>query len=217
MFEFSSKTLVNKKFRLTELYKLIQADKAIKEDAKVVLSISLSNVLSNETLNFSTKGTVKEIYVFDLVLSEKRIPMLFISALDKAINLHTVFVLHFDNKKMLYGAYKEKVEKGVKVGKYYSTDWLNESEKQTLPLEVSCLDDIYTAIIDVLIPIEARQNETTADFVARYEEIGKLQKEIDILQKQVDCEKQSKKRFELNAMLKSLQQELKVLLGKGVK
>lgn len=160
--------------------------------------------------------TVKEIYIFDLVLSDKIVPSLFISALDKAINLHTVFIIHNEGKQMLYVAFKEKTDKGVKVGKYYSTDQKSENDKIDLPLNVSCIDDIYTTIIDVLIPIEPRQNESTAEFVARYEEINKLKKEIDKLQRLVDSEKQPKKRFVLNDELKRKQRELKALTDKGV-
>ncbi|MGN0744019.1 MAG: DUF4391 domain-containing protein [Christensenellales bacterium] len=70
------------------------------------------------------------------------------------------------------------------------------------------MDDIYTAIIDELIPITAREGEQTSDFVARYDRISKLKTEIDRLQKQVDNERQSKRRFELNDELKKLKKEL---------
>lgn len=208
MFELSSKTQVNKKFRLTELFKSIQADKTIKEDAKNITSIILSNVLSNSTMNLSSQGTVKELYIFDVELSDKEIPATFISALDKAILLHTAFVLHNNGKEMLYCAYKERTEKGVKIGKYYSTSWMDPANTVTLPLNIGSIDDVYTTIIDYLIPIEARPEENTSQFVDRYETIVKLQREIDKLQREVDSEKQSKKRFELNASLKALKEKL---------
>lgn len=127
--------------------------------------------------------------------------------LDKAINFHTVFILRHNAETMLYGTYKEYGEKNIKVGKYYSTDWAAERLIK-LPLNVSNLDDIYTAIIDELIPITARKAESTKDFVFRYDEILRLQKEISKLQKLVDNEKQPKKRFELNGELKQLKKEL---------
>ena len=208
MLVFSSKTQVNKKFRFQELFKLMSADKAVKVDAKTVLSVTLANVLSSDTLNLPTKGKVKEIYVFDIELSSKTIPALFISTLNKAINLHTIFVLHHDGKEMLYGAYKELTEKGVKIGKYYGTDWKDENEQITVPLDVTSLDEIYKAMIGTLIPLDADDEENTSDFVARYEQVTKLKKEIDKLQSRVDAEKQSKKRFELNEQLKQMKKEL---------
>jgi len=156
MFEFSSKTQVNRKFKTTELYKIMSADKAVKADAANILSLTLTNVLNKDTLNFSAKGEVKEIYVFEIVLNTKTTPSLFISALDKATNFHTVFVLRFGKEEMLYGAFKEYGEKGIKVGKYYFTDWATE-QTIALPLGVNSLEEIYTAIIDELIPITARQ------------------------------------------------------------
>ena len=76
---------------------------------------------------------------------------------------------------------------------------------------MNSIDDIYTAIIDELIPITANQGEETADFVARFDRINKLKVEIARLQKQVDNERQPKKRFELNDELKKLKNELKSL------
>lgn len=213
MFIFSSKTQVNKKFRLQELFKQTAADKAVRADAKTVLSVTLTNVLSSDTLNLPTKGKVKEIYVFDIELSSKTIPILFISALDKAINFHTIFVLHYDGKEMLYGAYKERTEKGVKIGKYYGTGWKDQSEPISIPIDATSLDEIYKAMLCTLIPLESGKEETASDFVARYDLIRKLKFEIDKKQRQVDNERQSKKRFELNDELKKLKKELKKLLN----
>ncbi|MCM1043290.1 MAG: DUF4391 domain-containing protein [Corallococcus sp.] len=209
MFELSSKTQVNKKFKLTELYKVVGADKAIKADAANILSVTLTNVLNEDTLNFSARGEVKEIYVFEIVLTSKTVPTLFISALDKATNFHTVFTLRNGNNGMFYGAYEEYGERGMKIGKYYSSDWA-EYKLIQLPPTVTCLEDIYTAMIDELIPITARKGESTKDFVNRYGEILRLQKEIEKLQRAVDNEKQSKKRFEFNAELKELKKELEM-------
>lgn len=211
MFELSSKTKVNKKFRFAELYKMMAAGKEVKEDAKNISSVTLANVLSKETMNLSSDGKVKEIYIFELELVNKITPSLFIAALDKSINLHTVFILKYNNEQMLYGCYKEKTERGVKLGKYYGTDWTKESALIPLPLNVNTIDDIYTAIIDELIPITANQGEETADFVARFDRINKLKTEISRLQKQVDNERQPKKRFELNDELKKLKKELESL------
>lgn len=212
MFEFSSRTQVNKKFKLTELYKVMGADKVVKADAANILSVTLTNVLNKDTLNFSAKCDVKEIYVFEIVLNAKATPSLFITALDKATNFHTVFVLRYGSEEMLYGAFKEYGEKSMKIGKYYCTDWTAE-KPIALPLGVNSLDEIYIAIIDELIPITARQAESTKDFVARYGEVVKLKKEIEKLQHLVDTEKQPKRRFELNDILKQKKKELEDLNG----
>jgi hypothetical protein len=81
-----------------------------------------------------------------------------------------------------------------------------------VPLSVSSLDDVYTFLIDELIPITARQGESTLEFVVRYGDIIRLKKEIAKKQKQVDNERQSKRRFELNDELKKLKKELEKLI-----
>lgn len=215
MFDLSSKTKVDRKFRLTELYKMISADKDVKADGKSIISVILTNVLSQDTMNLTATGKVQEIYIFDIELNSKTIPALFISALDKAINLHTVFILRYEDEQMLYGCFKEQTEKGVKLGKYYGTDWTTDTTPIPFPLNVTCIDDIYTAIIDELIPITANVGESTSDFVARFDKITKLKAEIAKLQKQVDSEQQSKKRFELNNKLKELKRELNILTQEG--
>ncbi len=207
MFDLSSKTQVNKKFKLSELYKLIRVDKTVKADASNIASVTLTNVLNADTMNFTVTKDVKEIYVFEVILTSKSIPSLFISALDKAINFHTVFVLTYVNQTLLYGAYKEYGDKGMRLGKYYATTWLT-GRRVSIPLATSCLDDVYRALIDELIPIPARTGETACDLVTRYDTITRLQKEIDKLQRMVDAEKQPQKRFELNAELKELKKEL---------
>ncbi|MGN0805760.1 MAG: DUF4391 domain-containing protein [Candidatus Coproplasma sp.] len=207
MFSFNSNTQVNKKFRLAELYKLMGAGKEVKADAANILSVTLKNVLNNVTMNFSKVCAVKEIYVFEIILTEQTVPTLFISSLDKVTNFHTLFVLRCGNKHMLYGAFKEYGESGMKAGKYYSTQWSEEGDKP-LPFNLTDLDGVYTMLIDELIPITARQAESTKDFVLRYDEILKLRKEIDKLKKLIANEKQPKRRFELNAELKQRIKEL---------
>ena len=66
MFDLSSKTKVNRRFRPTELYKLMAADKDVKADAKGILSVVLMNVLSQDTMNVPAGDKVKEIYIFDI-------------------------------------------------------------------------------------------------------------------------------------------------------
>lgn len=207
MLGLSSKTQVDKKFKLSELYKLIGVSKQVKSDAANIVSVTLANVLNADTMNFTVTKDVKEIYVFEIALSSKSVPALFISALDRAIDFHTVFALKCCNQTLLYGAYKEYGEKGIKVGKYYATNWRDERQLN-VPMSATCLDDVYKAIIDELIPILARAGETACDLATRYETITRLQKEIDKLQRMVDAEKQPQKRFKLNAELKELKKEL---------
>lgn len=213
MLGFSSKTQVNRPFKLSDLLKMLQADKTVKENAKLIRSITLANVINSQTTAFIDDGKVKEIYIFEISLKEKEIPKEFIGAFDKFIELHTLFIFECNEEYTCYGALKSKGEKGIKTGKYYQTDWSKQAPKIEIPLSANSLDDIYTVLVDELIPIEANEEESVDDFVARYDEITRLKKEITKKQKQVDNEKQPKRRFELNAELKELKKQLNNLQG----
>ena len=214
MFKFSSKTMPVRQYSLTRLLQLIKAGKEVKEDAKGILSITISNVLNNTTMNFTTESKVREIYIFKIVLSSKNIPTLLISALDKTFEQNNLYCLQHENETAFYGAFKQRTEKGNKIGKYYLSEWKSDYEPAELPVNINSIDSVYTAIIDELIPITATEGEQTEEFVVRYDKICKLKKEIQRLQKLVDGERQPKKRFELNAKLKELKAEVDKLEGK---
>lgn len=212
MFDLSSKTLVNRRLYLTDLYKIIGKDKEIRLEAKNICSVVLTNVLSCDTMNYTAVGVVKEIYILEIKLNEKVIPEIFIKALDKSINFHTLFVLRCKDEELLYGCYKQITDKGVKLGKYYNSSWAPSVQNKELPLNLTTLDEVYTLFINELIPLTAKETESTQELISRYEEIQKLKKDIEKLQRQVDNERQSKKRFELNDALKELKKKLESMV-----
>ena len=50
MFKFSSKTVVDRKFKITDLYKQMSASKEARKDGTLIESVVLKNVLSPSTL-----------------------------------------------------------------------------------------------------------------------------------------------------------------------
>ena len=208
MFGLSSKTQVSQVLKIPFLLKEIKADKQVKENASNVLSVTVTNVINKDTMNIAQKDDkVKEIFVVVIEIADKIIPSLFISAFDKKFEFQTIFVLKCKEQYMAYGAFKEYGEKGMKIDKYYCSKWLDDLTVQ-LPLTAGSLSEIYTSILSTIIPIMPRVNESAKDFALRYGHVLRLQKEIDKLQQAVDNEKQSKKRFELNAELKKLKEGL---------
>lgn len=213
MFGLSSKTQANKVLKIPMMLKQIRADKQVKENASNIISIMVTNVINKDTINIAQiDDKVKNIFVIVIELESKAIPNLFISALDKKFELQTLFVLKCKGQYMAYGAFKECGEKGMKIDKYYCSDWLDNLQFN-LPLTAGNLGDIYTSMLSTIIPIAVRKDESAKEYVLRYGEILRLQKELDKLQRLVDNEKQSKKRFELNAELKKLKLEIEELDG----
>lgn len=209
MIELSSKTIVGRKLPLRELMKTIKADKATKEDAKKVESVVLTNVLSKDTLNAKNAGNVREVFVVEIVLKDTReLPKQFLTAMDRTINMHTVFVLRHEGKSMLCAAIKEKGDKGIKVGKYHCGEWRDDKERLGLPPDAIDVDGAYAAIWEWILPLKRRQGESAEEYVARHEKVQMLNTDAKKLQRAVDAEVQPKLRFEYNAQLKAVLAEL---------
>ena len=211
MYKFSSKTEVNKKFKLSELFREIGANKKVIEDAKAVKSVALTNVLSKDTLNLDVCDKVKEIYIFEIELSCSKVPQLFISALDRHIRLHTVFRLVFDGKECYGVAYKTVGSGSVSISKYYFTEWKDiQDQQENLPIFYS-IDDVYYDIITKTVGLSKREGEAIADYLARYDEITALTKESDKLERSILAEKQPNIVFELNRQVKEIRARINSL------
>ena len=96
-----------------------------------------------------------------------------------------------------------------KVGTYYHTDWLIESE---LPLKVDGLsiDKVYENFVRQIAgdALQADNNESLKESVERDAKRQQLEKQIAALKIKVRKEKQLNKQMQLNAELKKLKKEL---------
>lgn len=212
MYEFSSKTKVNKVITFAQIFKEISADKEIKQDAKIIKSIMLSNVLADYTLNLPKANLKKEIYVFEIELTEKKIPLVFLTAMDKKLGFYSLFRFVYQEQYMYAFAYKSVKSNSVSIGKYHYTEWQNISSEilEKMPI-FSSVDDLYYAIIVDIIRLLPRRGETVEDYLARYGEILSLQKEIDRLDKIIRAEKQTNIVYELNEELKTKKKQIEEL------
>lgn len=204
MFNFSSKTEVNKQFKLTDLYKQMNATKEVKQNALMISSITLKNVISPTTLNVKESYIMKEFYVFEIISKKREIPSIFIKELDKAIKIQTIFIIKNDEYEILYTKYKKD-----KISKYFESNWT--TKKYNLPLSVN-VPDSYKYIISKTFIYPYFENETVEEYISRYLKLQKLDTSIKKLEDLVNKEIQSKKRFEYNENLKQLNKEKDNLL-----
>lgn len=204
MFNFSSKTEVNKQFKLIDLYKQMNATKEVKQNALMISSITLKNVISPTTLNVNESSIMKEFYVFEIISKKREIPSIFIKELDKVIKIQTIFIIKNDEYELLYTKYKKD-----KTSKYFESNWT--TKKYDLPLSVN-VPDSYKYIISKIFIYPYFENETVEEYISRYLKLQKLDTSIKKLEDLVNKEIQSKKRFEYNENLKQLNKEKDNLL-----
>ena len=88
MFQFPSKTVVEQNFKLNDLLKLINADKAVRTEAKNIQKIQMINAISEVTTGLKSSNDVNEIYVIKIDLLSPDVPRNFIRLLDKTIKCY---------------------------------------------------------------------------------------------------------------------------------
>lgn len=206
MFKFSSKTVVDRKFKITDLYKQMSASKEARKDGTLIESVVLKNVLSPTTLYCDVDKSIKEIYVFEITVKERYVPEYFIKELDKSIKLHTLFIVKHEDFELSMISYKL----GTQKGKYWQTNWENSGDFD-VPLVIN-VPEMYKFILSKFLSYPPFDTESVDEYVKRYNQLAKLNFQIGKTQSAIAHESQSKKRFEYNARLKEYKAEKERLL-----
>lgn len=170
------------------------------------------NKIATTTMNLATGEMVTEIEIFEVKLNEPKLDESVLRQIDKEIPYHIIFLLEYEGKYQVWTAYKEAAISGnnaFKVGNYYHTEWMEESE---LPLKVDGLnvDKVYENFVRQIAgdTLRTERQESLKESVERDNQRQELQKQITVLQKKIRKEKQLNKQVQLNAELKKLRREL---------
>lgn len=175
------------------------------------------NKVTATTMNLAAGETVTELEVFEVKLNGQQLDESVLRQIDKEIPYHILFLLEYDGKYQAWTAYKEAAAFGsnaFKVGTYYHTDWLPETE---LPLKVEGLsvDKVYENFVRQIagdaLRSEEGKTESLKESVERDNRRQELEKQVAALQTKVRREKQLNKQVQLNAELKKLKKELEEL------
>lgn len=208
-----------------------------------VESIRWAYKLSPHTINLADSDTVKEIQIFSIVSRVEKLDTQILQFIDKLILSPIVFEIVFNNKIKTTATYKRQNQSNnqkMVLGKYYTTDWQDPTQREDLPI-VFDMADLYEHFIERLIAntnnaIEINTiNSVSSDFVlppkntdenyphlqktdkiedkiAYAEQVAQLTKQINDLQKRIYKERQFNRQVEMNLQLQSLQKQLKDLI-----
>lgn len=210
MFSFSSKTQVDKRIKLTDLFRQMGASKEAKADASAIESVTLKNVLSPATLYCEADKIIKEVYVFEIRVKKRYVPEKFIRELDSIIKLHTLFNVRHEDYEYSLISYKS----GTNKGKYFCTNWENENDNEVPP--VNSVPELYKYILTKFLKYPPFDTETAEEYLKRYNQLIKLDFQINSTSAAIAKENQSKKKFEYNARLKRYKEERTKLLTEDV-
>ena len=166
-------------------------------------------------MNLAAGETVTEVEIFEVRLDDPKLDVSVLRQIDKEIPYHIIFLLEYDGKYQAWTAYKEEAASGnnaFKVGTYYHTDWLQESE---LPLKIDGLniDKVYENFVRQIAgdALQTDTGETLKESVERDERRKQLEKQIAVLESKMRQEKQFNRQVEINAKLKQLRNEIEAI------
>ena len=212
-------TEFNKRIPKQKFYENLQISPALKrcfvEQIKV---IHWRNKIAASTVNLAAGSAVQEIEVFSLRMNGPEIDEAVLTQIDREIPYHILFVLEYDGRCQAWIGYKEASASGntvFKVNRYYHTDWMPE-EQLPLKMDGLNLDAVYENFVRQVAGDALQQAETGEDLKTsfeREEEIQKLQKQIEKLEKKLRTEKQPRRKFELTQEIRRLRNSADSLKG----
>ncbi len=205
---FNSKTYIAKEIKLSAIAKELKLNKEEKDSLKCVQTLYLELVFDAERLGLKQSKEIQAIYVYKLVLKENTMPMLFIKALDKGTNAHTIFEIKH-NDSYTYIMANKQIKDSACIGEYFA--------KQTEEFEyihndnTTTLAELYCKLLAFVLEISERESETAEEIYARKKTIVNLQKEIAMLEKQKKAELQFNKKVAINERIRELKKEISLL------
>ncbi len=173
------------------------------------------NKIAPDTVNIAPGETVTEIEVIEIRLNQPGLDKRILQLIDREIPYHILFLLMDKEQVQAWIGYKEQSQGGTaafKPGAYYHTEW-QPVDELSLRLDGLNMDAVYEGFIRQIAgeKLEDRADGDLKEAVTRDERRQKLQKEIAVLEKKVQREKQFNIQVVLNGELKRLKKELEGL------
>lgn len=216
MIQFPKSTVFGRRVPKEMFYKNLDVKPEIKRlFVEQIKRITWANKLSPETMNLAPGKNVQEIEVFHIQLTDNELDDRVVTLMDQGIPYHLLFILERpDGKQRLSIAYKEQTTKKdveFQLKECYHTPWM-EKEDLSLSFTVLNMDALYESFVRQIAAdaLQAQNDESLQESVARQQEQEKLQKQIAKLRGQMKREKRLAKQMELRREIKSLETLIEV-------
>lgn len=240
-YRFPPSTALNRRLPKEALYQRLNPTAALKQAfIGEVQEIHWCHKLATDTLNLASCADYPELQVFDIELKAgvSEVSESVLRAIDGLIVFPIFYritrVLGSPPQVQYQLAYKAPAVAGsdkVKLGRYFASPWLplpGEAMLSPLPMALD-IGQLYRQLLQPLVeavvstgpavaltgshgaPWQPRADEPLSSWMARLDEIAKLEKRIAGLQGQLVREKQFNRKIELNRELSRLKQALLAL------
>lgn len=170
------------------------------------------NKLSASTLHIEQSQQAMEIQVFAIDLAGSEIKQEILRQLDKIMPYYILFILRYQNRRQAVIAYKEFDEEGnvAKVGPYFETGWLAETEAPFEFKAAPSIGGVYTNIVRQVAGPALSYFDTSRSLKENIEiqtQLEFLQAQIDKLNQKIRREKQPKEKYRLFACKKEFEEQ----------
>ncbi|WP_261546617.1 DUF4391 domain-containing protein [Burkholderia multivorans] len=174
--------------------------------------------LAPETVNLPARPGAPEIQIFSIQLKTPELHWDVLRCIDGAVQFPILFELHQGQGDQAHtrvvAAYRRPSEADASrwvLSDYLASDWLPAaSPRTTMPLALD-MAHLYAALLQRLIPLPARPQESLADWVARVELAAAKRREVEKTANKLAREKQFNRKVQINAILRQLKTELEQL------
>lgn len=198
-----------------KIYEHSEANARLKDlFVEQVEQITWQYKLATETINLPAGRNVLEIQIFRIILRTENLSLDVLKCIDGAIPSRIIFELEYADKIKVIAAYKQVSEADSNkwvISDYFSTEWLPTNQvRETMPVALD-LAGLYEALLQRLIPLAPRTDESFVALVTRLETVKAKQHEIEKTRTKLAKEKQFNRKVEINAALRQLNNELQEL------
>ena len=216
MYNLPQSTIVNRVIPKKTFVNQLGANTRMKDHfTNDVIRVEWLAKLAPSTINVADGKEVHEITIFLVPIKDENCPDDIFSFIDGMILRHTLFILRWGDMTCLHLNYKEWMEsstntdKTFRIAKTYRSQWIKDTEI-SLSIEGLTMDAIYEALVrQVAGERIIIQSESLREDVEKSTQREMLLKEIEIVKRKINNEKQPKKKFELHQQLIKLRKEFK--------
>ncbi|WP_122552941.1 DUF4391 domain-containing protein [Pseudomonas viridiflava] len=174
--------------------------------------------LAPETINLPARPGVPEIQIFSIQLKSIDLHEDVLRCIDGAVQFPILFELSQGHgaqaKTQMVAAYKRLSEADASswmLSGYFSSDWTPAATpRAAMPVALD-MANLYSALLQGLMPLRARPQEALLDWIARVELAASKRRELEKTQARLAKEKQFNRKVEINGALRQLKSELEQL------
>ena len=212
LYQYPKQALFGKVLPKNKIYQHARLGSALKERfVTQIEKIIWKYKLAPETVNLPARRSVPEIQIFEIHLKTPDLKNEVLRCIDQAVPFPILYELHYQSQIKLTAAYKRPNDADANkwvVDEYLSYPWLSDNtERIPLPTALD-LGSLYEQILRPMIPAAPQVGETLSSQMHRYAQIQKKQNEYRKLEMKLHNEKQFNRKVDINAQIRTIQQEL---------